>query len=184
MILTTSFESALRSSCKDAPKKSASSVTCFSPAQHPLSSSLLRVPKVFAITTYCHDYDECRATRCEGVNEPKLRDECDGLRERSGIAAANNAGATFSVVATPPPPHHHLVHICLLVCLLAFLSSWYPLFPVRTPVTMADTSIIEVARQTHEEVERYEQALVDMFLSDIRGVSTSLAGLNGQTLHK
>lgn len=31
--------------------------------------------------------------------------------------------------------------------------------------TMADTSLIEVARQTHEEVERYQQALVDLVLS-------------------
>lgn len=30
---------------------------------------------------------------------------------------------------------------------------------------MADTSLIEVARQTHEEAERYQQALVDLLLS-------------------
>lgn len=35
---------------------------------------------------------------------------------------------------------------------------------------MADTSVIEVARSTHEEIERYEQAVVDLLLS---GPSTS-----------
>lgn len=37
---------------------------------------------------------------------------------------------------------------------------------------MADTSLIEVARQTHEEAERYQQALVDLLLSSATSSST------------
>lgn len=37
---------------------------------------------------------------------------------------------------------------------------------------MADTSLIEVARQTHEEAERYQQALVDLLLSSSSNTSS------------
>ncbi len=39
---------------------------------------------------------------------------------------------------------------------------------------MADTSLIEVARQTHEEAERYQQALVDLLLSSSSTSSSAL----------